>query len=147
MTTSETAPRQLRPPTPHLDDVVAGLVNNGVAGAVARAAVREAARRGSRVRFVQVLPVGLTEEERADADRETFRVALRALRGQSRVPCSFEVLEGDPAKILVDRSRRASILVVGRDTPDSADHIAGYCQEHAECDVLTVADLAVADVE
>jgi hypothetical protein len=122
------------------DDVVAGLVNNGAAGAVARAAVREAARRGSRVRFIQVLPVGLTEEERADADRGTFRAALQAMRGQSRVPCSFEVLEGDAGQILVNRSRGASVLVLGRDLPDAVAPVAGYCHMHAACDVLTVAD-------
>lgn len=127
--------------TPVVGDVVAGLVHNGSAEAVARAAVREAVRRGSRVRFVQVLPMGLSEDERADADRGTFRAALRALRGQSRVPCSFEVLEGEAGRILCERSHQAAILVVGRDLPDAADHVASYCQDHADCDVLTVAHI------
>ena len=127
--------------SPLAGDVVAGLVHNGSAEAVARAAVREAVRRGCRVRFIQVIPPGLNEEDRADADRGTFRAALRALRGQSRVPCSFEVLEGEAGRILCERSRQAGILVIGRDLPDAVDHVAGYCQVHAECDVLTVAHL------
>ena len=141
MTVNETATGVAPMRGPVVGDVVAGLVHNGSAEAVARAAVREAVRRGSRVRFIQVLPMGLSEEERADADRGTFRAALRALRGQSRVPCSFEVLEGEAGRILCDRSRAAGILVVGRDQPDAVDHVASYVQDHAACDVLTVAHL------
>jgi len=120
-------------------DVVAGLVNDGMATLVACAAVREAVHRGSRVRFVQVLPAGLSAEDRTEMDVAIFGVALRALHRQRRVPCTFETVEGDAALTLVERSRGAAVLVVGRDAPDSVDSVGKYCQEHAWCDVLTVA--------
>jgi hypothetical protein len=106
---------------------------------VAAAAVREAVHRGSRVRFVQVLPVGLSSEDRTEMDVAMFGVALRALHRQRRVPCTFETVEGDAALTLVERSRGAGVLVVGRDAPDAANFVGKYCQEHACCDVLTVA--------
>jgi hypothetical protein len=121
-------------------DVVAGLVNDGMATLVAGAAVREAVHRGSRVRFVQVLPAGLSAEDRTEMDVAMFGVALRALHRQRRVPCTFETVEGDAALTLVERSRGAAVLVVGRDAPDAVDSVGKYCQEHACCDVLTVAD-------
>jgi hypothetical protein len=120
-------------------DVVAGLVNDGMATLVACAAVREAVHRGSRVRFVQVLPAGLSAEDRTEMDVAMFGVALRALHRQRRVPCTFETVEGKAALTLVERSRGAAVLVVGRDAPDSVDSVGKYCQEHAFCDVLTVA--------
>lgn len=123
----------------HARDVVAGLVNDGLATLVAGAAVREAVQRGSRVRFVQVLPPGLTAEDRSDMDVAMFGVALRALHRQRRVPCTFETVEGDAAQTLVERSRGAAVLVVGRDAPDAAVLVGKYCQENACCDVLTVA--------
>lgn len=124
----------------HTRDVVAGLVNDGMATLVAGAAVREAVHRGSRVRFVQVLPVGLSAEDRSEMDVAMFGVALRALHRQRRVPCTFETVEGDAAPTLVERSRGAAVLVVGRDAPEAVDRVGEYCQEHAVCDVLTVAD-------
>jgi hypothetical protein len=120
-------------------DVVAGLVNDGSAFTVARAAAREAAHRGSRVKFVQVAASGSTTEERADLDRATFRAALRALKGLQRVPCTFEVVEGDAGTVLVERSQRAGLLVVGRDSATAERPVAQHCQAHAACDVLTVA--------
>lgn len=119
-------------------DVVAGLVNDGMATLVAGAAVREAVNRGARVRFVQVMPTGLSAEDRSEMDVAMFGVALRALHRQRRVPCSFETVEGDAAQMLVERSSGAAVLVVGRDAPDSVARVGQYCQEHASCDVLTV---------
>lgn len=123
----------------HARDVVAGLVNDGMATLVAGAAVREALHRGSRVRFVQVLPTGLSADDRSEMDVAMFGVALRALHRQRRVPVTFETVEGDAARVLVERSRGAAVLVVGRDAPDTVDSVGKYCQEHACCDVLTVA--------
>ena len=131
----ESAPR--RPPDP--PDVVAGLVNDGTAYVVARAAARHAAHRGSRVKFVQVAAPGLTREERDDLDRATFRSALRALKGLQRVPCTFEVVDGDAGPVLVEHSIGASLLVVGRDAAEQGRDVARHCQDHARCDVLTVA--------
>ncbi|WP_426566207.1 hypothetical protein ACPPVT_06535 [Angustibacter sp. McL0619] len=125
-------------------DVVAGLVRDGNAYHVARAAVREAAHRSSRVRFIQVAPPGLSVEERASVDGATFRSALRALHGLHPVPCTFEVLHGDPGQVLVRHSMDAALLVVGRDLrPEHEDQVDGHdvarqCQENAGCDVLIV---------
>ena len=123
----------------HPRDVVAGLVNDGLATFVAGAAVLEAVHRGARVRFIQVLPTGLSAEERSERDVAMFGVALRALHRQRRVPCTFETVEGEVAPTLVERSRGAAVLVVGRDSPDSLLRVGQYCQENASCDVLTVA--------
>jgi hypothetical protein len=122
----------------HPRDVVAGLVNDGMATLVASAAVREAVHRGARVRFVQVMPAGLTAEDRSEMDVAMFGVALRALHRQRRVPCTFETVEGDAAQMLVERSNGAAVLVVGRDAPSAVVRVGQYCQEHALCDVLTV---------
>jgi len=137
---TSTAPGAVGTQSPNFaPDVVAGLVNDGMATLVAAAAVREAVHRGSRVRFVQVLPAGLSAEDRTEMDVAMFGVALRALHRQRRVPCTFETVEGDAALTLVERSRGAAVLVVGRDAPDTAGSVSKYCQEHACCDVLTVA--------
>jgi len=122
----------------HPLDVVAGLVNDGMATLVAGAAVREAVHRGARVRFVQVLPTGLSAVDRSEMDVAMFGVALRALHRQRRVPCTFEIVEGDAARMLVERSSGAAVLVVGRDAPDAVVRVSQYCQEHALCDILTV---------
>jgi hypothetical protein len=137
MHTSTTGPAGTQSPH-HARDVVAGLSNDGMATLVADAAVREAVHRGSRVRFVQVLPTGLSAEDRSEMDVAMFGVALRALHRQRRVPCTFETVEGDAALTLVERSRGAAVLVVGRDAPDAVVPVGKFCQEHAWCDVLTV---------
>lgn len=119
-------------------DVVAGLVNDDSAQAVARAAVREAVARGARVRFLQVVGGGSTPEERAASDEATFTAALRALREAPRLPVTFEVVDGEVAPTFVLRSAGASVLVVGRDSGEPVADVAGYCQSHCSCDVLTV---------
>lgn len=125
---------------PHVPDVVAGLVNDGSAFRVARAAVAEALRRGGRVRFVQVAGEGLSVEEREGVDRATFRAALRAMKGMRGVPCTFEVVDGDPAATLVERSRTAELLVVGSDRQGAGHDVAERCAREAGCAVLTVDD-------
>ncbi|GAA4346465.1 hypothetical protein GCM10023145_04330 [Angustibacter luteus] len=121
-----------------MPDVVAGLVNDGSAYSVARAAARQAAHRGGRVRFLQVAPRNLAEEDLEAFDRATFRSALRGLKGLNRVPCTFEVVVGDPIDVLVERSEGAALLVVGRDLPIPEHDVALGCQQRATCDVLTV---------
>lgn len=124
--------------SPAAPDVVAGLLAGVSSAAVAKAAVREAVSRGARVRFLQVIRLGADEEERAASDEHTFAAALKAIREAPRVPVTFEVAEGDPGRILVDRSADASVLVVGTEDPGLPPAVAAYCQEHALCDVLTV---------
>ncbi len=128
------------PPPVTTGDVIAGLVNDIMALAVAGAAVSEAARRGARVRFLQVLPAGLSTEDHAAVASVLFRVALQALHGAHRVPCTFETVVGSVPETLVERSRDASLLVVGADDQNASTKVADYCKEHGQCDVLVVAE-------
>jgi hypothetical protein len=115
-------------------EVIAALVNDGSALPVARAAVLEATTRHCGVRFVQVVGPELD----AEADTATFQCALTALRGHPRLRCTFEVVSRSPGDRLVERSRRATVLVVGDDRPESATSVAAYCQRHAACAVQLV---------
>ncbi len=125
-------------------EVVAGVINDGSAGAVAAVAVRIARELQSGVRFVQVLPESLTGDARAEVESALFSTALRALRGGPRVQATFEAPSGDPARVLVARSRTALRLVVGADQPhpDGDGSVAAYCVANAACavDVVPVGD-------
>lgn len=135
-----TPPRATRrPPRPSGGEpVVAGLVNDGSAVRVAKAAVQEAVRLGATVRFVQVVPEDVDEDTLAAADTATFRAALRALRGHPRTPSTFELVQGQPQEVLVDRSRHAAVLFVGADQYTPGAFVAEYCRRHADCAVETV---------
>ena len=87
---------------------------------------------------MQVVSPGLDAEARAEVDAATFQAALNALRGQPRLRCTFEVVSGSPGRTLVDRSRRATVLVVGDDAPGADGSVAAYCQQHAACAVQVV---------
>lgn len=123
-------------------EVVAGLVNDGSAGRVARAAVAEAVRHRRPVRFVQVVSRDLGPEARADADAVTFQAALTALRGHARLRCTFEVVGGRAAQVLVQRSRHATVLFVGEDDPAPNASVAQYCQQHAVCTVRMISAIS-----
>jgi nucleotide-binding universal stress UspA family protein len=135
---STTRAQQGVPYTPgRSGDVVAGLLNDGRAESVAKAAVTEAVRRGARLRFVQIVEEGLSADERAEADQATFRAAVHALRGLRGIPCRFEVVTGDPTPTLLELTRGAAALIVGTDE-GTARTIARRCVAHAECPVVTV---------
>lgn len=123
---------------PRTGEIVAGLVNDGSADAVARTAVAHATARRTRVRFVQVVAGDPHAEDASDADARTFEAALHALARQSRVRCTFEVVSGDPVEVLVERSTTASVLVVGRDREDGQTPIAARCLVAARCPVDVV---------
>lgn len=121
------------------DEVVAGLVNDDVASLVATSAVALASELGCRVRFVHVVR---SDVDRDDGDSTVFETAMRALRG-TKVQAAFEVIAGDPADVLVDRSRVARALVIGCDRPGVAEDecepsTARLCQAAALCDVRIV---------
>lgn len=122
-------------------DVVAGLVNDGSATAVSRAAVVEAVARRVPVRFVHIVGLTTGVADRSD-DSGLFFVALTALRGHSRLRCTFETSTGVVGRALVAASLRASILVVGEDRSEPGAWVARYCLEHARCPVRTVPRLA-----
>lgn len=116
-------------------EVVAGLVNDGSAEVVARAAVEEAASRHCAVRFVQVLSMTSTAPE---ADEKTFAAAMHALARHSRVRATFEVVGGDPVAVLVSRTSGASVLVLGEDQLEAVPPIAADAQRDAHCPVRLV---------
>ncbi len=95
-------------------EVVAGLVNGDCAFPVAEAAVARAGELGCAVRFVHVETVPWDAD--AESDGVIFAAATRALRSRD-VPATFEVVRGDSADILLERSRTARALVVGADRP------------------------------
>ncbi len=130
-------PRQTLAYTPGLSaDVVAGLLNDGQADAVAEAAVNEAIARGARLRFVQVVDEGLSPQQRTEADRATFRSAVRALQGVRGIPCRFEVVTGDPTDTLLELSHSAAAIILGVDGAERP--VAAFLCAHATCPVVTV---------
>ncbi len=137
------ASRDPRQAAPNRDsDVVAGLVHDGHTALVAAAAGHEAALRGSRVRFLQVLPPGLSEEDHAGVESALFKIAIDALRSSPHLPCTFESVVGTPHTALVDQTRNAALLVLGPDAPQARVRVSEHCREHCECEVLVVSDAA-----
>ena len=128
------------PPSVHRDapEIVAWLVDDGSASAVARTAFREAAHRGGWVRFVELTPANTLASSGAEHERAAFRAVLQARDGLSPVPHSFEVAAGNLPRRLLRSSRGAALLVVGRHLHAGEDELARACRHHAPCDVLTV---------
>jgi hypothetical protein len=137
--------------TPHTHpsgpEVVAGLVNDGSAAAVAAEAVHLANLHEASIRFVQVVPTALDSFERADAETATFAAGLHALHHGRHRGATFESPVGDPGRLLVDRSAKAIALVIGEDRatgPDApigtgdAAAVSAYCVAHARCPVHVV---------
>ncbi|MEO7235199.1 MAG: hypothetical protein ABIW80_07480 [Lapillicoccus sp.] len=132
-----------RPPSdrpPASGEVVAGLVDGPLATAVAAATVREAVARGARIRFLQVLPLGLGAAAHTKAASFLFAIAMTALAGGEMLPVTFETVVGTAPQILVERSRGALLLVVGADAPDARPAVASYCLEHVEGQLLVVSE-------
>lgn len=128
-------------------EVVAGLINDGSAEAVAQAAVDLSFRHGAPIRFVHVVPPGTPESAIRDAKDVVFAEALRSLRHGDRQRVTFESPRGDAGPTLVQRSRHALVLVVGEDKtedPEPSRGISSYCLAHAHCHVLVVASQAQA---
>jgi len=78
-----------------------------------------------------------------DPARE-FDVAVQELFGQERPSrLSLSVHKGDPAQILIDRSRRAAMLVVGNRGRGGFSSlllgsVSSKCIHHSACPVLVV---------
>ena len=126
-------------------EVLAVLVDDGSAPAVASVAVREAVQRQSPVRFLQVISASRDDEGRAVAEESMFRAGLRALHGHPRTHSVFEVVRDHPVNVVRARSRDAALVVVGVDErvsapPDGAPRpsLADRCRGVASCPVRTV---------
>jgi hypothetical protein len=136
-------------------EVVAVLADCGSAARVARAAVQEAVERQVPVRFLEVLTPHTADTHDADdqscaeAEEILFRAGLHALRGHPRTHSVFEVVRGQVAAVVRQRSLGAALLVVGEDEaypgepadrPDARPRrtLAERCLAAAECPVRTV---------
>jgi nucleotide-binding universal stress UspA family protein len=124
---------------------------------VAVAAV-EAARRGHPLRILHVLQpetVGMLPRPRyrpgaISGAAELLAQAADLARDAAGIDADTEVLFGDPADELVDRSARVELMVVGRGNADPLHTVLGSTamglMTHAQCPVLVVGD-APADAD
>lgn len=122
-------------------EVVAVLVDDGSARAVAAVAVEEAVERQAPVRFLQVISAYHDEEGRALAEEAMFRAGLRALHGHPRTHSVFEVVRSHPTATVRTRSRDAALVVVGVEEPGQGRgrrSLAERCRRVASCPVRTV---------
>jgi nucleotide-binding universal stress UspA family protein len=127
-------------------EVVAVLLDDGSARAVASVAVKEAVRRQAPVRFLQVISPDHDDESRSLAEEAMFRAGLRALHGHPRTHSVFEVVRSHPTRAVRNRSRDAALLVVGvndrahesQTAPGGQGSLADRCRMVASCPVQTV---------
>jgi nucleotide-binding universal stress UspA family protein len=141
-----------------METIVVGVDGSPCArDALARAA-NEATLRGARLRVVcawQVPPAAYAGGFTPPIDEATFtglrenaeavvREAVAEVhRMQPSVPCEGEVLEGQPAEVLLAEARDASLIVVGnRGHGGFASLLLGSVSQqvvhHADCPVLVV---------
>jgi len=128
-------------PSSQPPEVVAVLVNDDSAGAVASAAVAEAVRLHVPVRFLQIVASRHNEDSRSLAEEMLFRTGLRALHGHPRTPSVFEVVTSHTAAVVRTRSRNAAVLVVGEDESGigrKGGSLAHICRSVAACPVRAV---------
>ncbi|MEP6631876.1 MAG: hypothetical protein ABJA89_15515 [Lapillicoccus sp.] len=147
-TTSPDTHRHAYPPRQPVE-VVAVLADRESAARVARTAVEEAVERHLPVRFLEVLTSYTGNASREEAEEILFRAGLHALRGHPRTHSVFEVVRGQVAAVVGQRSLGAALLVVGEDEAypveptDRHDArprqtLAERCLAAAECPVRTV---------
>lgn len=122
-------------PTP---EVVAALVDDSTAEAVARAAVRTAKRLGARVRFLQMVVDGHRDlEATAASDHRTFLAAMEALQG-SNLRGAFEVVSTDATDRLVEIGAHATRLVLWDDRAEAGASLVARCLGRGICPVQLV---------
>lgn len=133
-------------------DIVVGLNSSpGAAGAL-RWAVEEARLRRSPLRIVHTWDVAAVEALtarpglREATETEAAELALgwaEAALGTSDLPGTLEIVHGEPARVLVETSRDAALLVLGTQEHVGlrrlvAGSVSHYCLAHAECPVVAV---------
>lgn len=122
-------------------EVIALLVNDGSAGAVAAVAVHEAAERRAPIRFLQLVSPDHDQAGRSLAEETMFKAALHALHGHTRTHSVFEVVASQVSAVVRRRSRDAALIVVGVDPGDGSSlrhSLAHRCEVAASCPVRTV---------
>ncbi|MDX6309399.1 MAG: hypothetical protein QOI06_2445 [Nocardioidaceae bacterium] len=135
--------------------IVVGVDNSDAARAALRFALGEASRRGCALDVVTVwslyaqpggtAPVDAREWTRAEAQHVQDCAVASVLTDYDAAPpiLSRQVIEGDPAQVLLRIARNADYLVVGsgRKGPMKrllAGSVSEFCVRHAACPVLVV---------
>jgi nucleotide-binding universal stress UspA family protein len=143
-------------PVPLPAEIVVGLDDSHSAAAALRWATEQSGLTGSRLRVVYAWQLSafeaagaagsaqLWEALTADARARATHWVLDALGGTAaEVRWTLDIVEGPPGPVLVDRSRAASLLVLGtrehiglrRAVLGSVSH---YCLSHAESPVVAI---------
>ena len=133
--------------------VVVGFDSSPASVRALRWALRHAARTGAAVVAVRAweLPSGYGygsglgdgEDPAAVAERDLARGVADAVTEEPGVPVEARVVEGHPARVLIDRAAGADLLVLGnRGRGAFAEALLGsvsnYCVHHARCPVVVV---------
>jgi len=141
-----------------METIVVGVDGSECARDALVRAAKEAALRGARLQVVcawEIPPAvyagGLApaiDQATLDGFRENAEAVVREAvaeveRVQPSVPCEGEALEGQPAEVLLDQARDASLIVVGtRGRGGFASLLLGSVSQqvvhHAPCPVLVV---------
>jgi nucleotide-binding universal stress UspA family protein len=126
-----------------LAPIVVGVDDTDAAGVALSFAMREAAKRGSSLDVVTAW-TALTLVDRAYAQDVQDLAVAGALRGVDTSPTlSRQVVEGDPATVLLSMSRAAAYLVVGAgrgvfQESGQLGSVTEECVRSAGCPVLVV---------
>jgi nucleotide-binding universal stress UspA family protein len=134
--------------------VVVGVDGSAASRAALEFALREGAARGSAVEVVtawswagphESLAAPATPHEARDrAQRQQDEVVADVLRRVSVAPLlSRQVVQGDPAEVLLRAGRDAAFLVVGSEHKNMLKRavlgsVSEYCVRHATCPVVVV---------
>jgi nucleotide-binding universal stress UspA family protein len=134
--------------------IVVGFNGSPAAWDALRWATDEAARRDASLEIVTCLDEGTSatsgahevspHENRVGTPRQQVEEAARVARCRGwHVPVTEFLASGSPGDVLVDHSRGAAMLVIGRQDPHSATHRGRYalsssCLANADCQVTVV---------
>jgi nucleotide-binding universal stress UspA family protein len=139
-----------------LGTIVVGVDGSEGANAALRFAIEEAALRGARLRVVCAWELSalaysgdyppadeILDRPRRRAEETAGEAVAVALREAPSVECEGTALEGQPASVLLEQARGASLLVVGnRGRGGFASLLLGSVSQqvvhHASCPVVVV---------
>lgn len=120
-----------------LEQTVVVGVDDSVSQATVDAAAEEAVLRGARLALVWAHPV----TGGSGSGTSLTAVLRRTCATWPDLPVTARNVTGDPAEVLIDASRTASLVVLGRRRPDPglrADSVATRVAAHAWCPTMVV---------
>ncbi|WP_432969261.1 universal stress protein [Dactylosporangium sp. CA-233914] len=125
--------------------VVAGVDGSPVGLGAVHWAVDEAVRFDRPLRIIHALGAAGEDEPEADEYELTAKAAADARAWQPGLRVTTSIQSGGAAGILVEQSRRASLVVVGSPAPDEfealpVEFLGTQLAAHAHCPVLVVHD-------